>query len=118
VGHFPSFDFDHPGERQAVYRDAILADIRSGKDDYRSESDYREKPLRPYMIGVSGKQEAKAMIRNLRDEVSGWQRTREEQARRASGLESMGLGDLEITETARRRVIALDDLISQVSSMR
>jgi hypothetical protein len=54
------------------------------------------------------------MVRRLRDTLPSLQRTRDEQAWFAVGLESLGLGDFEMAEVALRRVAALDDLISRI----
>ena len=58
------------------------------------------------------------MIHRIEDTLPSLRRTRDEQAVFVSGMVSGGLGDLEMVEIARRRVVALEELISQISTQR
>jgi hypothetical protein len=56
------------------------------------------------------------MIQQLHDTLPSLLRTREEQALFVGQMEALGLGDLHEVEVARRRVVALNSLIADISS--
>jgi hypothetical protein len=56
------------------------------------------------------------MIQQLPGTIPSLRRTREEQAAFVNQMEALGLGDSYDVEVARRRVAALDRLISDVST--